>query len=68
MVLNMVNFILFGAGMAVPLILLSALSSLRGNEVTRFLADHKRTINIVTGILMIAVAGYYLLTFVGMQG
>ncbi len=68
MVANMVNFILFGAGMAVPLILLSALSSLRGNEVTRFLADHKRTINIVTGILMIAVACYYLLTFIGMQG
>jgi hypothetical protein len=40
---------------------------LRGNEVTQFLADHKRIINIVTGTLMIAVAGYYLLTFFGIQ-
>jgi len=64
---NMVNFILFGAGMAVPLILLSALSSLKGNEVTGFLTDHKRTIDVITGILMIAVAGYYLFSIVRIQ-
>jgi len=64
---NMVNFILFGAGMAVPVILLSALSSLKGNEVTGFLTDHKRTIDVITGILMIAVAGYYLFTIVRIQ-
>jgi len=64
---NIMNFVLFGAGMAVPLILLSALSSLKGNEVTGFLADHKRIINIMTGILMIVVAGYYLFTIVRIQ-
>jgi cytochrome c-type biogenesis protein len=58
---NMLNFIFFGAGMALPLIAISALSAYQGKEGTAFLVRHKRAINMVTGSLMLLVAVYNLL-------
>jgi len=64
---NMENFLVYGAGMAIPLIALSALSSYEGNRITRALATQKRLINFATGILMIGVAAYYLLVVFRIQ-
>jgi len=59
---NLLNFILFGAGMAVPLVAISALSAFQGNAVATLLAKHTRLIHRITGVLMIGVAVFYLVT------
>jgi len=64
---NMGNFLMYGAGMAIPLIILSALSSYESTRITRTLAAQKRWINFATGVLMIAVAAYYLLVVFRIQ-
>jgi cytochrome c-type biogenesis protein len=64
---NMGNFLVYGAGMAIPLIALSALSSSDGNRITQALAAHKRGINAATGVLMVGVAAYYLLVVFRVQ-
>lgn len=64
MAANMLNFILFGLGMAVPLIALSALSALRGNKIATMLVRHKRIIHTFTGVLMIGLAVYYLMNLI----
>ena len=64
---NMENFLVYGAGMAIPLIALSALSSYEGNRITQSLTSQKRLINFATGILMISVAAYYLLVVFKIQ-
>lgn len=61
LVSNMENFLIYGIGMAIPLIVLSALSSYDGDRVAGSLVRHRRTINVVTGILMVGIAAYYLL-------
>lgn len=61
---NLLNFILFGAGMAAPLVLLSALSAYRGNEVATLLAAHVRLIHRITGVLMIGIAVFYLASII----
>jgi len=58
---NLLNFLFFGIGMAMPLIVISGLSGLKGNLAAAFLTRHKRAINLVTGFLMVVVALYYLL-------
>jgi cytochrome c-type biogenesis protein len=64
---NMGNFLMYGAGMAIPLIALSALSSSEGNRIAQVLAAHKRGINAATGVLMVGVAAYYLLVVFSVQ-
>jgi cytochrome c-type biogenesis protein len=64
---NMGNFLVYGAGMAIPLIALSALSSYDGNRITRTLAAQKRWINFATGVLMVSIAAYYLLVVFRIQ-
>lgn len=64
---NMGNFLVYGAGMAIPLIALSALSSYEGTRITQTLAAQKRLINFATGVLMISVAAYYLLVVFEIQ-
>ncbi|MDD1706147.1 MAG: hypothetical protein LUQ12_03810 [Methanoregulaceae archaeon] len=64
---NLENFLVYGAGMAIPLIALSALSATEGSRITKTLAEQKRLINIVTGLLMIGVAAYYLLVVFDIQ-
>jgi len=64
---NLENFLVYGAGMAIPLIALSALSSYEGTRITQTLATQKRLINFATGILMISVAAYYLLVVFKIQ-
>jgi cytochrome c-type biogenesis protein len=63
---NMLNFIFFGAGMAMPLLAISVLSAYQGKRGTVFLVRHRRAINLVTGTLMLAVALYYLILVSGL--
>ncbi|HPM62231.1 MAG TPA: cytochrome c biogenesis protein CcdA [Methanoregulaceae archaeon] len=64
---NLGNFLAYGLGMAIPLIAISAVSTYKGHRIVQALADHRRTINIATGILMISVAAYYLLVVFRIQ-
>ena len=58
---NLVNFVLFGAGMALPLLVFSFVSAAKSNEVIGFLAAKQRAINLIAGILMLGISAYYLL-------
>lgn len=57
---NFINFILFGIGMASPLLLLSALSMEKSRTCIRFFTTHHLLINRIAGVLMLMVALYYL--------
>jgi cytochrome c-type biogenesis protein len=63
----MLNFVFFGLGMALPLLALSVLSTYQGKSGTAFLVRHRRAVNLATGILMLAVALYYLLFVLRIQ-
>jgi len=58
---NFINFVLFGIGMASPLLILSALPMNKNRIIIRFLTGHHLIINRLAGILMLAVALYYLI-------
>ena len=60
----MLNFILFGFGMALPLILLGVLGS--SQTIINYLTTHKRKINLIAGIIMLAISLYYLIFVFGM--
>lgn len=57
---NFINFVLFGIGMASPLLFLSALSMEKSRTFIRFFTSHHLIINRVAGLLMLCVALYYL--------
>ena len=50
------TFIVFGLGFGLPLVLLSLLAGARQREVVRFVLDRHRPIEIVSGLVLIAVA------------
>ena len=51
-------FFWFGIGFGLPLLLLSLVSGALQKTITRWLARHARLINIIGGVLLIAVAFY----------
>lgn len=57
---NFINFVLFGIGMASPLLFLSALSMEKSRTFIRFFTNHHLLINRIAGVLMLMVALYYL--------
>jgi cytochrome c-type biogenesis protein len=57
---NFINFIFFGIGMAIPLLALSLLSMERNRSIIGFFTRHHLTINRIAGVLMLAIALYYL--------
>jgi cytochrome c-type biogenesis protein len=57
---NLANFVLFGIGMAAPLLLFAYISSVSGN-VIGYLSEHKRGINLIAGLIMFVISLYYLL-------
>jgi cytochrome c-type biogenesis protein len=59
--LNMVNFFVFGIGMAAPLLLFAIISSAKSQAVINFLANNKRKINLIAGIIMLGISLYYLI-------
>jgi cytochrome c-type biogenesis protein len=54
------GFLAFGLGMGSPLLAFAAVSEARGRALTRALARHASLVNRVTGVVMVAVAAYYL--------
>ncbi len=60
--LNFFGFVIFGIGMALPLLSLSALYWEQSGIFTRFLTVHKSAISRVAGVLIIAISLYYLAT------
>lgn len=57
---NFLNFLFFGLGMGLPLLLISFISATRSTKVLDFLSRHQRIINLIAGIIMLAVSLYYL--------
>ena len=60
-ILNMLNFFVFGIGMAAPLLIFAIISSSKSKSVIDFLTKNKRKINFIAGIIMLAVSLYYLI-------
>ncbi len=57
---NFVNFVLFGIGMATPLLVLSALPMQKNRWVIDKLTSNHLLINRIAGVLMLCVSVYYL--------
>lgn len=62
---NFINFIVFGIGMALPLLIISIVSMQKSRTLIAILTTHKRVVNVTAGVLMLAVSLYYLF-FTGM--
>ncbi len=58
---NMMNFLMFGFGLGFPLLVLSALSGVKGSAVIKYLTNNKRKVNLIAGIIMLVISLYYLL-------
>ncbi len=58
---NLINFILFGIGLAAPLLVFSYLSSFKSKRIINSLVNKKRAINLWTGIIMFVISLYYLI-------
>ena len=59
--INLINFILFGVGMAAPLIIFAYVSSATSGKVIGYLSEHKRGMNLIAGLIMLVISLYYLL-------
>lgn len=57
---NLVVLIAFCIGIALPVLLISLLPAATNNRLVRFLTTHRRGINVVCGLFMLALALYYL--------
>jgi len=62
---NLLNFVTFGIGMAFPLLVLAYASRASGTAITGFLTRYSRAINMIAGLLMLAVSLYYLVYVFG---
>ena len=58
---NVSRFLLFGIGVAFPLLVLAGISSAASNAVINFLAKHGNWINLVAGLIMLGISLYYLI-------
>ena len=59
--LNLLGFVFFGIGMAVPLFILGLVSAQYSNSVIGFLIRNKRRINLGAGLIMLGISLYYLI-------
>jgi cytochrome c-type biogenesis protein len=60
-IINLFNFIVFGIGMALPLLIFSIISAAKSEAVIGFLTTQKRKINLIAGIIMLGISLYYLI-------
>ena len=60
-ILNLFNFIFFGIGMAMPLLLFTIVSVAWSKKVISFLTTYKSWINRIAGLLMLVISLYYLI-------
>jgi cytochrome c-type biogenesis protein len=59
---SLLGFLAFGLGIGAPLLAIAAVSESSGQRLTRLLARYKSPINRVTGLILLAVSLYYLVT------
>jgi cytochrome c-type biogenesis protein len=57
-ILRMGTFVVFGLGFGLPLVLLSLLAGTRQRAIVRFVLDRHRAIEVISGVVLIAVALY----------
>ncbi len=57
-IIRMGTFVVFGLGFGLPLVVLSLLAGTRQRAIVRFVLDRHRAIEIVSGVVLIAVALY----------
>jgi len=58
---NILKFLSFGLGMGAPLLAFSLVSTAKSTTVIAYLAEHRRGINLVAGLIMLVVSAYYLI-------
>lgn len=58
---NMVSFLAFSIGMALPLLILAGLTQSFSSQILKFLTKNKRWINLVAGLIMLIISLYYLI-------
>lgn len=57
-ILRMGTFVVFGLGFGLPLVVLSLLAGTRQRVIVRFVLDRHRAIELISGVVLIAVALY----------
>ena len=60
-IMNFLNFIVFGIGMAAPLLIFALISSAKSEVVIGFLTKRQRIINLIAGLIMLGISLYYLI-------
>ena len=55
-VLRLGTFVVFGLGFGLPLVVLSLLAGARQRSIVRFVLSHHRAIEVISGVVLIAVA------------
>jgi len=60
-VANLFNFAFFGIGMALPLLVFSVVSAQWSKQVIGYLTRYNRQINLIAGVILLAVSLYYLI-------
>lgn len=58
-VFNLLGFVLFGIGMATPLIIF-AYASKRTEKIIQYFSRNKRRVDLIAGIIIVAISIYYL--------
>ena len=58
---NLFNFIFFGIGMSLPLLIFAYISSNKTQKIIGFFSKNKKKINLITGLIMLLVSLYYLI-------
>lgn len=58
---SMLGFLAFGLGIGAPLLAIAAISESSGQRIARLFGRYNTPINRATGLILLAVSGYYLL-------
>lgn len=62
---NLLNFIVFGLGMGLPLLIFAIISAQWSEKIIGFLTSKKRIINLIAGLMMLGISLYYLIVVFG---
>ena len=60
-IVNLLNFVMFGFGMGLPLLIFALISAGKSKVIINFLTKKKRIINLIAGIIMLVISLYYLI-------
>ena len=60
-IINLLNFVVFGFGMGLPLLVFALISAAKSKEIIGFLTMRKKMINLIAGLIMLAISLYYLI-------